>query len=172
MSIVKPIHAQGIFIVCKSGEITQIINFDYADKGLYYARLADENKLEEELERIGVNMQEFLNEEKVLINNTRVFPTVYGVDLNFRGELTYPTVTIIIKFHGDLKVGEINQYLNIYERTRAEYDYEIYWIFPVNTKIVKAKLDGDYDIRGNILYVWIERGKKIYGREEIYFKLQ
>ena len=171
MSKIRPIHAQGIFAVCKDGEIAQIINFDYEDKSLYYARLADKEKLDYELERIGENMQEFLDEERVLINDTRTFPRVYGVDLNFRGELIYPTVTIIIKFHGNLRMGH-NQYLNIYKETKAEYNYEIYWIFPINTRITKVRVNGDYDIKGNILYIWVEKDKKIYGREEIYFKLQ
>lgn len=165
-----PIHGKGIFIVSIDGTVTQVLLFDYYDPDQYYAELEEEGRLEEELAAMAENMQSFLDEEIVKINEVRVRPKVRMIDLVYSGSRTRPSVIFFIVFKGDFHKG-INVYENSYESVTVEYDYEVYWKFPDNIKIIDYILDGYIDILEdrNVLIAKISKGERIRGYERIVF---
>ncbi|MCD6369054.1 MAG: hypothetical protein J7L38_04570 [Thermoproteales archaeon] len=165
---IKPIHALGFFNVHEDGFIVENIVFDYYDPGRVYWSKFTAGTLEEEIEAMRQNMQEFLREEKTIINGETVVPRVLGADMVFRTP-RYPSLILFISFKGKLREGE-NVYENIYEETVSEYPYEFYWLFPEGFKINEVIVDGDFTIEDNILMVWVSKGTKIKGYEKIVFK--
>jgi len=167
---VIPLHARGIFVVSIEGIINQVLSFDYYDPDQYYAELDEKGELEDELAIIAENMQSFLDEETVKINNKRVWPRVKMVDLVYLGSKTRPSIVFFIVFRGEFHKG-INMYENSYESTTVEYNYEIYWKFPEGVEVVDYVLDGDVDllIERNILVVKVSKGERIRGYEKILF---
>jgi len=168
---VRPIHALCFFTVSLLGNINQLIVFDYYDPDKYYASLIERELIDEELEAIASKMQDYLDEEKVLINGKRVYPELRYIDLAFRGSLKRPSLYFIIHFKGDFKTG-INVYEDYYDREIAEYDYEFYWIFPPGVVIKDIIVDGIYSrIGDNILAVYVDKGTEISGFEKIVFEI-
>ncbi|RLE82568.1 MAG: hypothetical protein DRJ51_01010 [Thermoprotei archaeon] len=166
---VEPIHALGFFNLLRDGIVNQIVIFDYYDPGEYYWSKFQSHELEDELEIISENMQEFLDEEEVKINGEEVHPCVKEVDLIFRRK-KYPSIIFFIEFAGILRSG-LNTYENRYGETVTEYDYEFYWIMPPDFRIREVLVDGDYNISGNILMVWVSKGSLIKGYEKIVFEV-
>ncbi|MCD6509798.1 MAG: hypothetical protein J7L11_05365 [Thermoprotei archaeon] len=167
---IKPVHAQGFFTLSLDGLVNQVTVFDYMDPDGYYASLLeDENVLEDELWKLVANMQEFLDQEKVIINGRRVKPKVRGIDICWRGDATRPSITFFITFQGRLRSG-LNAYEDYYEPTIAEYDYEFYWIFPPQVSISEALMPGKHEIvNDRILMVWVHKGTYVEGYERIAF---
>ena len=166
----KPIHAQGIFNLLPSGEVVQVLIFDYEDRSLYYARLMDEGDIETEMEVLMESMQMLLDEEEVYINDRVTEPTVEDIDVVFRGQLTHPSIVFFIRFSGELKKG-INTYENKYASTMAEYDYEVYWLLPSSFRILEVYMSGEYEATENTLLVWVKKGDHIEGYEKIVFEV-
>ncbi|MCC6022622.1 MAG: hypothetical protein LM560_05865 [Desulfurococcaceae archaeon] len=170
---VRPIYAQGTFIVCSDGNVTQEIIFDYLDKELYYWNLLSrEEEFEKELDRLSLNMQSFLDEEVVRINGKRVFPKVVDVDIGFRGSEDRPYITFYIMFRGDLRRG-VNVYEDTYEPEVSEYDYTVTWVFTGGLTVLRAYLGVNYDILadGKLLIFSVPKGFTTPGYEKIEFKL-
>ncbi|RLE80275.1 MAG: hypothetical protein DRJ52_06750 [Thermoprotei archaeon] len=167
---VKPVHALCFFSVSLLGDVNQLLVFDYYDPDLYYAKLVERKLIDYELETIASNMQDYLDEEKVLVNGRRVYPEVRHIDIAFRGTPKNPSIYFIIYFKGYLKPGE-NTYEDYYESERVEYDYEFYWIFPPGVQVKKVVIDGFYTINNNILSVYVERGSYVKGYEKIVFDI-
>ncbi|RLF14012.1 MAG: hypothetical protein DRJ66_06800 [Thermoprotei archaeon] len=167
---VRPIHAQEYFTVSTDGEVTQIITFYYHDPEGYYRELAEEGRIGKELDKMVINMQSFLDEERIYINERRVRPEVVGADLSFLGSPEIVSAIFIIKFKGTIQKG-INVYEDHYEPEITEYGYEIYWVFPLGWKILDVEMAGDHEIigDGNILVVWAEEGTNTGGHERIMF---
>ncbi len=170
---IVPIHAQGFFCVHRRGLVNQIIIYDYYDPKGYYAKLIHRPlDYENEMKKLAANMQYFLDQEQVLINGEKVRPIVKSVSLDHRGFMEIAYITYVIEFKGRFKRG-VNTYENIYEVEVAEYDYEVYWIFPPRTKIIEVEVAAEYEILGdgNILLFWVRKGDKLKGYEKIAFKL-
>lgn len=170
---VEPIHAQAFFRVDREGLFTEILVFDYLDKeNFYYKILEDERRYVDEMARLAVVMDEFLREEKIIINDERVEARVVMVNLEFRGAKELPTIIYIIEFKGELIKG-LNVYECYYEEGVAEYDYEIYWIFPEDAEVVEVNLSGEHEIlNSRILVSSVRRSEKYNGYEKIVFKLE
>jgi len=170
---VFPIYAQGFFVVCRGGLFHQILVFDYYDPGHYYMDLLSKPELfEGELERLGLNMQRYLDEEEIYINGKPSKPQVESVDVTFRGTPVRPSVVFTITFRGKLHRGR-NVYEEYYEAETLEYDYEAYWLFPPGVKVLEVKVDTKYEILepGNRLIIWGGKGEKVSGYEMIAFKI-
>ncbi len=165
-----PIHAQGFFIVSRNGLVTQIVRFDYYDTKGYYSQLYHKPQdYQKEILRLQNNMQQALDEEKVFINKERVYPKVQLVNIEHNGFEDNPYITFIIQFKGKLTKG-LNTYENYYEDTIAEYDYEVYWVFPPRSEVIEVVSSSDYDVIDNrIVYLWSRKGDKIKGYEKISF---
>ncbi len=170
---VEPIHAQGFFIVSRRGDINQIIIYDYYDPEYYYLKLLHRPMdYVEEMNRLAANMQYYLDEEEVLINGEKVRPIVKSVSIEHRGFAEIAYITFIIYFKGKFRKG-VNTYENKYEAEVAEYDYEVYWIFPPRSKIVEVEVAAEYEVLGdgNILLFWVRKGDKLSGYEKIAFTI-
>ncbi len=173
MADVVPVHAQGFFTVSRRGEVYEILVFDYYDPDEYYARLIHRPlDYEREMARLAANMQEELDRERVIVNGRTVRPRVQVVGLEHRGSPDSPYLTFIIYFKAPLRRG-LNVYENIYEESVAEYDYEVYWMFPPRARVVEVEMETEYEVlgRGNILLLWARRGDRVGGSEKIVFEL-
>nr|MDO8062875.1 hypothetical protein [Candidatus Freyrarchaeum guaymaensis] len=168
---VVPIHAYTCFSVSETGEFHQVLIYDYYDPEGYYASL--EGNLDEyakEVEKLWLNMQGFLDEERNEVNGQPVYPEVVFTDIEFRGQDEYPYIMWVIAFRGDLKPG-MNVYSTWTEEEELEYDCEALWVFPDGTEIADVKTLMEYEIHGNILFLWARKGDVIGGHEEISFIL-
>ncbi|MCX8192959.1 MAG: hypothetical protein N3G77_04015 [Nitrososphaeria archaeon] len=169
---IEPLHAQAFFKVNGSSLFSEILIFDYYDREQYYYHLIEsEDRYRREMESLLTVMNEFLREEKVLVNKKEVEVEPIMVSLDFRGSPELPTITYLIEFHAKLFNG-LNEYECYYEEGMAEYDYEVYWIFPVNAKITEVEISGEYEILNDrILIINVRRGEYYNGYEKIVFKL-
>lgn len=173
MGGVEPIHAHSFFTLSLGGTFSQVLVFDYLDKGrYYYGLLEDERSYEEELSRLLASMNELLREEEVIVNEKRVEVEALTVNLDFRGAAELPTITFYIEFAGKLKPREVNVYECSYESGIADYDYEVYWFLPRGSRIVGARFSGEYEVLGDrMLVVWVRRGERYEGYERVEFTL-
>lgn len=172
MMSVEPLHAQAFFKVDGTGLFSEILVFDYYDRVHYFYNLIEnEDEYRREMERLLNVMNEFLREEKVVVNKKEVEVEALMVSLDFRGSPDLPTTTYLIEFEGDLMKG-LNIYECYYEKGVAEYDYEVYWIFPVNAKIFEVEISGEYEVLNErILITSLRRGEHYDGYEKIVFGL-
>lgn len=166
-----PVYAEGIHVMNLNGQISLVIIFEYIDKEKYYARLARKggSELINELRRVMENMQKFLDEEIIKINDNLVKAKVHDVSLGFRGTTDRPYLEFYITLTGSSLRKGLNRYDNWYEEEIAEYDYEILWIFPENFKITNYDLGGESVVMGseNILRTIVKKGTKVGGHEWI-----
>jgi len=173
MSELKPIYGYGFFNVRENGLVDETIIFLYSDPDAYYKRvMRDRSKYAREIEILSRNMQYFLDEEKVYINNERVYPILGRVDIGVAGLDNIAYIIFSIYFKGVLKKG-LNTYVNEYEQETSEYDYTVYWFFPENARIVNAVLNVPYEVilYGRGLRFTVYRGTRLPGREEIIFEI-
>ncbi len=166
-----PIYGYGIFNVC-SNEIVQHIIFEYSDPNRTYLRVVkDKEALSQELNTLKNNMQYFLDNEIVKINNTRVYPKVIDVDIGFAGGFERPYIKYVIVFDAPLKDG-LNVYEDTYEPEVAEYDYVVTWVFPKGSKVVEVNVGFPYKIiNDRVLTFRVHEGSETPGYERIVFKI-
>jgi hypothetical protein len=169
---VVPTSALCFFSVSRSGEFHQFLVYDYYDPKGFYAKLLDKPKrCREELRRLCANMQGFLDQEEVKVNDLRVYPKVVTAYISHRGFMDSPYVAWVITFRGPLKKG-LNVFENTSERERAEYDFEIVWQFPRRSRIVGFQISTEAQVVGrNTLYVTARKGEEVGGYEKIEFVL-
>lgn len=165
----KPLYAYGYFIALPTGDFHQIIIYEYVDVEREFAR-ALKNRRREELEAMKNNMQSYLDEEVVKINEVVVKPKVISVSAGFRGSSKRPFIEFLIHFRGDLIEGD-NKYENIYEPEVTTYDYSVAWVFPPSFKVVEADIGVEYEISPeNVLRFSVKKGFKTPGYEKIIFR--
>ena len=171
MEKILPLHANSFFIVSGDGSFNQILSYDYYDPKGYYDRLTHRPiDFEKEINKLWSNMQDFLDEETIKINDTAVRPLVRYVDIGHRGSETTPFITWIIFFRGRFKRDE-NSFESWTEKERATYDFEVYWSFPPGTTILEINSPMDYEPQGNLLVLWARKGDQVGGYEKIVFRL-
>ncbi|RLG87802.1 MAG: hypothetical protein DRO15_04240 [Thermoprotei archaeon] len=168
---VKPVHAQAFFTVAP-GFILYYLIFDYYDPlGYYEFVIRNENLFNKEIMKLSINMQSFLDNEKVIVNGVRVRPRVDMIDMGFRGSKHRPYITFLIRFSAPIRIGK-NTYENKYEPEIAQYDYVAYWSFPPKSKILEVIVGENYDIlHGNLLVLYGKKGVKTLGYEKIVFEI-
>ncbi len=168
---VRPVYAQAFFTV-SLGFIMYYLVFDYHDPlGYYDMIMRYEDLFNEEIAKLSMNMQNFLDQEEVIVNGTRVRPRVEMVDVGFRGSKHRPYITFLIRFSAPISRG-VNTYENRYESEVAEYDYIAYWTFPPRSKILEVTVGESYDIlHNNVLVLIGRRGTKTLGYERIVFEI-
>ncbi len=167
----EPIYAHG-FHIWTGTHVQLVIVFDYRDReGKYYEIIRKGGRdLAEELRMLMYNMQQFLDEEIVKVNDVRVKPRVVDVAVGVKGDVRRPYIEYIIVFEAPLRNGD-NRYEVYYEEEVAEYDYEIAHIFPPNTSIIGWEMAGSAVASGNILRVHVGKGTRVGGRETIQFRV-
>ncbi|MHA1740550.1 MAG: hypothetical protein ACTSVD_00475 [Candidatus Thorarchaeota archaeon] len=168
--LVEPIYATAFFSVAQTGEVHEILTFEYSDPEGYYARvLADDTLFEAEVSKVWSNMQYFLDKERVEINGERVRAIINHVDIMARGAKTVATV-FVIDFAGRFMRGT-NRIETWIEEEEAPYDFDIIWRFPVGSKVLEVDTQLDYDILGDIIVLFAERGQRVGGYERITFEM-
>lgn len=169
----KPLYAHGFFHVHSSGLVDQIVVFDYHNpEKLFYRIMSDEEKLRSLIEDLINNMQYYLEQERVLINGVEAPPQVHSVYIGYKNNPEYEYIVYHITFKGDLRKG-INIYENTYEEEITTYEYIVIWMFPENSRVLKADLGVPYAISGDgrTLYFKVPANHRLRGRETIYFKI-
>ncbi|MHA1267577.1 MAG: hypothetical protein ACTSRS_20240 [Candidatus Helarchaeota archaeon] len=165
---VVPIYASSFFSITRDGEFHQFLQYDYQDPELYYATLNQEDLLQE-IRKLWLNMQGYLEEEINRVNGIDVYPKVDFCDIQWRTP-SNPFFTWVITFRGKLHKGA-----NIYEtktdEEELEYNCYVIWQFPNNTTITKVHTNLYYDIFKSRLVLWGDQGMKIGGWERIHFEL-
>lgn len=167
---VQPLFASSIFTIASNLDVYQVINYDYSDPDRVYEKiLEDDAALQSEIEKIHANMAEFLAAEKVLINEERVEQDILHVDIGLRGSPELVYFQWVIKFQGTV-LGEENSLASYVEEEQAEYDIEVLYLFPVETRILEVVTPMEYEIRGSLLFVWAQKGDAVGGHEEVRFQ--
>lgn len=166
---VQPLFASSIFTISPELEVYQVINYDYSDPdGVYERLLKNENALQKEIDKIHSNMAGFLAAEKVYINEKRVEQKIIHVDIGLRGSSEIVYFQWVVYFQGS-KLDEVNSLESDVEVERAEYDIEVLYLFPQNTRILDVKTPMDYEIREPLLFVWAQKGDVVGGHEAVQF---
>lgn len=140
----------------------------------YYAELvhAAEEKYEEEMLKLIVNMQSALDSEVVKVNGKRVRPKVLSISMEHRGMREVPCITWVIWFKGRTKAG-VNVFESLSEQEVAEYDFEVAWLFPWRSKVLEVQVLTDYEVVGDrTLFIWARKGDRVGGYERIVFELK
>ncbi|MEM1545124.1 MAG: hypothetical protein QXY40_09930 [Candidatus Methanomethylicia archaeon] len=168
---VKPVHATCYFTVSRNGEFNQILIYDYYDPEGYYAKLLHKPRaLRNDLLNITLNMQEFLNEEIIKINNIVAKPKIVNTQLIHRGFKDSPSIAFTIKFKGNLSRG-INVFENLSNEEETPYDFETTWIFPLRSRVLETLLRGYVNTYKNIVIINARRGEIVGGYEKIVFRI-
>ena len=163
-----PIFAHAFFCGSKEGNIKQVLQFDYHDPNCFYKEIEqNEREFNKELNKLSLNMQSFLDEEKNYINNQQVYPKVKFIDIEFRVD-TMPFITWIIEFEGIFKKG-INEYLAITPEEKLDYNCRSIWSFTSKTRIIKVETRMIYEINENHIVFWANKDDIIGGKELIRF---
>lgn len=166
-----PISGVAYFIVSENGNITEILDFSYLNEDLKYKKIMhDQLEFEDEVKTAWKNMQAFLDAEKIIINNKQVKSKVTFVDIIYRGLEEIPHILFFIDFGGPLKKG-INTIETYTEKEKLEYDIEVFWKYPENTKIIEVETPMNYEIKKNFIILWSRKGDIIGGYEKIVFQL-
>ncbi|MCY0859668.1 MAG: hypothetical protein OWQ54_04485 [Sulfolobaceae archaeon] len=163
---IRPIYANAFFRMSITGLVTQYMLYYYDDPEKYYYNL-DKSKLRRELINIKRNLQSFLEEEQIYINNRRTKAKVRRIDIGFiRDDI--PVIEFIITFRGKLAKGR-NVYIDKYEEEVSEYPYEFTWYLP--GEVVEYQLDGEVKVSKGLINVKVKKGTKLRGEEKIVFTL-
>ncbi|MGQ4832267.1 MAG: hypothetical protein ACP6IS_00050 [Candidatus Asgardarchaeia archaeon] len=163
---IVPTHGVAYFLVTKT-EINEILEFTYWDPQSYYAKILDNpEKYEKEINTLWRNMQIFLDEELIKINDKIIKPEVNFVGIVPRGFIDVTSIIYYIKMSCPLKEGK-NTFITITKEETTEYDFDIFWFFPARSKIIKVTTKLEYEWKENKLLLWARKGKLVGGQEEI-----
>jgi len=148
-----------------------MLTYEYEDpEGYYRSVLRDEDLLREEAEKLGSNMQYYLDKERVEINARKVKSVVNYVDIFTKGTTEVVSIVYLIDFAGHLNAG-FNRIETWIEEETAPYDFEIIWRFPVGSQVTNVDTLLDYEIYGDKIVLWALDGQEVGGYELMEFKL-
>ncbi len=141
-----------------------------ANPRITYERfLKDPQNYEKEIKLYWGNMQDFLDEEKNLINGEEVRLEVIDCTINFRDKFR-PYVQWVIEFAGKLHRGE-NNYENYVESEVLEYPITSTYIFEPPLKVTKVATTLKYQIlkEGHLVEYHGETGELLSPYEKLEF---
>ncbi len=166
-----PIYGQSFISVGSDGEIKEILIFDYYDPDEQYLEIVhDQKKFDREVRRASLNLQEYLDSQRCLINNKTVSSKVVFTDICHRGSQTLVSYLFVIVSKGDFVKGE-NTYEVWSDEETLEYDVDVQWCFPSLTVVKEIETKLEFEVYGNILVLWARKGDVIGGHEKIVFTL-
>lgn len=169
--MVEPIHAESFFSVSRTGEIHERLCYEYIDpEGFYRGVIRDDDLLRAEIEKLAGNMQYFLDQERVAINEQRVKSIVNYADIFLKGSSDVVAVVYLIDFATKFESGS-NKIETWIEEESAPYDFEILWRFPVGTVVEEVDTLLEYEIYDDIIALWAFEGDHVGGYERMVFKL-
>ncbi|MGY5877329.1 MAG: hypothetical protein RTU30_16370 [Candidatus Thorarchaeota archaeon] len=170
--LVVPIHADSFFSVGRHGEIHERLSFEYSDpEGYYRMIIKDDDLFRKEVEKLVANMQYFLDQERVHINDERVRSHVSYCDIFLKGHSEVVSVIYLIDFSGKFTHG-INRIETWLEEEDAPYDFEIIWRFPIGTKVTEVYTVMEHEVYDDILTLWAFEGEAVGGYERLQFDIQ
>ncbi len=163
-----PLHAQSFVNVSRDGQINQILVYDFYDPGEEYTKLMrnNKNRFIQEVERLWDVMQEILDREEHRINGVRVKPEVIFADIQFRGSPNLPYIYWVITVKAPVKKG-VNVFEVEEEEEKLEYDVEVQWVFPEDSKVLEVTSKMEYDIYDNLVVLWARTGDIVGGKERV-----
>lgn len=167
-----PLYASGLFKVDMLNGITSLIEYVYHDVECYYYGLSDNyDEMVKESLVFKNSFQEFLDEEEVYLNNTRVKGKCLHV------EIMAPSCSPVSVYFYNLIGGKIrrgvNIYKNIYPSEQTLYPYFFLWWFPRNTIIKRVEFcGGRITVSNNFIIGKVKAGERACGKEEIEFHLK
>jgi hypothetical protein len=168
---VEPVHADSFFSVGMSGEVHERLAFEYFDPEGYYRRvIGRQDLLAEETDRLGTNMQYFLDRERVEINGKRSRSQVNYCDIFTKGDSDVVAVIYLIDFTGRFQKGP-NKIETWLEEEEAPYDFDIIWRFPLGTRVTQIETTLSYEVYGDFVTLWANEGDDVGGYERMEFEL-
>lgn len=137
----------------------------------YERFLKDPHNYEKEIKIYWGNMQDFLDEEKNLINGEEVHLEVVDCTINFRDKFR-PYVQWVIEFTGKLHEGD-NNYENYVESEVLEYPIRSTYIFEPPLKVTKVATTLKNEILkdGHLVEYHGETGELLSPYEKIEFQV-
>ncbi len=169
--LIEPVHAESFFSVSSTGEIHERLSYEYLDMNHYYSKvLRDERLLADEVNKLAVNLQYYLDKERVEINRERVKSRVKYCDIFLKGNTDVVAVVYLIDFAGQFHRGA-NTIETWLEEETTPYDFEILWRFPVGTKVTELETALDYEVYEDVVCLWALDGEEVGGYERMTFIL-
>lgn len=163
----EPVYGEGFFLVSRSGVIWYIIVFEY-ERDVEYALIAgDAAAKRSEEERLRLEMQKLMDEERVLVNSLESRCEVLRASIAVSDYRSY--VTFLTRIPYEPKRG-VNVYENFYEPTVAGYDYTVYWLVE-DGEVEKIESPGEVEILGGLAVISVKRGTEMDGYESVVFRL-
>ncbi len=168
---VVPVHAESFFSLCMGGEIHQRLCFEYRDPhGHYRNVLLDDELYSEEVARLSDNMQFFLDEEHIEVNNVKVRSVVNYMDIFLKGNTDVVAIVYLIDMRCRLK--RVNNRIEFWsDEETAAYDYEILWRFPCGSRVLNVESQLQFELLDDMLLLWAWSGDHVGGHELIEFSL-
>ncbi|MHA1732702.1 MAG: hypothetical protein ACTSU5_12225 [Promethearchaeota archaeon] len=166
-----PLHARSTIAISGGGVFSQVLYFEYEDRGgEYHARVKGDASFEqEELDLLSANMQEFLDGERNYVNREPVFPEVKLVDIGFVTPM-HPFHCFVVQFSGPTREGRNTYRSEFPPEDPLEYDIHSVYMFPPRTRVVGVSTEMEYWIAGNTIVFWAPRGCTLGNLEEITFE--
>lgn len=169
----KPIFANSIITISKSGTFTQYLTYEYSEPtGRYYEKIQSDLKFyEQEIETIETNMQHFMDICKNKVNGEYVYPKVVETDIDFKTP-TMPFFYWVIIFTGNLHPGT-NIYESEIEKEELEYNISSIYILesPIVPESVESALNVDIIKEQRIVKYWGNEGNVVGPTEILRFRL-
>jgi hypothetical protein len=162
----RPIHARSVIQISHRGDamvdFSQVLEYDYEDisrENLYHASVTSDSRfVKEEISVLERNMQGFLDEEKNVVNGTRVYPRVVTTFITFRGDPRYPTSTWLITWSATVDIDDTFTYEASVEPAMLEYPVESIYTLPPNARVIGVESSLPYD--NTIKNIVVFRGVK------------
>lgn len=169
----KPIFANSVINISKSGTFTQYLTYEYSEPtGRYYSRIqSDIDFYEEELATLESNMQHFMDVCKNKINGEYVYPKVIETDIDFKTP-TAPFFYWVIVFEGKLHPGA-NVYESEIDKEALEYNISSIYMLepPLIPESVESALNVDILKEKRIVKYWGNEGDIVGPTEILRFTL-
>lgn len=164
----KPLYASSIIQVSHVAggniDFSQVLAYDYEDVSPdhdYHDEVQNNPSfLENELENLAKNLQDFLDAETNMINDERVYPEVYNVQIGFKTHPRFPVYTWMVRWFGHETSGT-NVYEARIEPDFLDYDIKSIYIFPRGAEIVTIKSSLNYDLDENVVVFQGKKGQKV-----------
>jgi hypothetical protein len=173
----EPIFAASRMHVGRNGHFTQIMTYDYRDKGQktkfgsdYWAFLENPLNMQNELTIYQENLQGFLDAEKNYINGHAITQKIQHCSIQFRTRKDV-SVQWIIEFGHPFKDG-LNIYENMIEVETLEYPIYSIYILEEGLRIaeIRSKLSYTIEESRRIIEFRGKTGEQIGPQEMMHFQ--
>lgn len=165
----EPVKAYSKITVGKSS-LKQDLFFVYRDQGQIFRKLELTGALEGELELIKFNLQEFLDQDDLLINSHKTRMTVKNCTLTYLSD-NYQALELnfqIISEPYKILEGK-NKIELVAEKEIAPYPINSTWIFP--GRVIQSISSMTTKILDNEVHLKAEKDKQVGGHEIFIFKI-